>query len=353
MLALAWYGRDGASSRVRMMQYAPHLAELGIDLAVHSLLPEDYVGHLYQTGRRPVGAVAAACLRRIGAMLSHRRVDMVWVQREAVPFLPFMFERGLYLGRPIVVDYDDAHHLFYKRFGNPIVRLGLENKLERLMAMADAVTVGSPGMAGVAKQSGATRVHVVPSAVDVTQYTASAGFSESFTAGWIGSPMTADESLPLVTTPLRRLLAETGAKCRLIGVRADQFPDVDAERVPWSEAGEQDGIAGMTVGLCPLPDTDWHRGKSGYKIIQYMAAGKPTLASPVGIAADLVRDGETGFLCRTADDWYARLVQLQRNPKMCETFGARAAEIARQRFDIKVVAAQLSKIFMDVVRGQP
>jgi glycosyltransferase involved in cell wall biosynthesis len=336
VLALAWYARDGASSRVRMMQYVPHLERLGAHVAVQSLLPAEYVSRLYREGQRSVATVATASVRRLAEIARRRDVDVIWLQREAIPYLPFPAERALLGTRKLIVDYDDAHHLYYKRSTNPIVRGLLGGKLERLMAAADAVTVGSQAMADVAQGAGARRVALVPSAVDTTAVRPGSG--GPFTVGWIGSPMTAAESLPLVAAPLKRFLAETGARCLLVGVQPDQFPDLPAERIAWSEAAEAAALARMSVGLCPLPDTPWHRGKSGYKIIQYMAAGIPTLTAPVGIAADLVRPGETGAHCSSSDDWYHRLVALHGDSALRARQGAKAREIAVANYDTAKVA---------------
>ncbi|MBM3514538.1 MAG: glycosyltransferase family 4 protein [Alphaproteobacteria bacterium] len=345
VLALAWYARDGASSRVRMMQYVPHLERRGISVEVQSLLPEDYVSRLYRNGRRPFGAIARACAHRLAALVRGRDCDVIWLQRELIPYLPFGIEKLLLPGRPVVVDNDDAHHLYYKRSSNPLVRDLLANKIERLMSLADAVCVGSPAMAEVARAGGAKRVELIHSAVDTHAFTMNQ--PAQFTVGWIGSPMTAEESLPMVVPPLQRFLAETNSKCILVGVKPDQFAALPAERLAWNEAGEAGALARLSVGLCPLPDTPWHRGKSGYKIIQYMAAGKPALVSPVGIAADLTVPGETGSHCRTDDEWYAALMTLFRDANLRAEQGRRAREVAVARFDTAVVAENLARIFQE------
>ena len=117
--------------------------------------------------------------------------------------------------------------------------------------------------------------------------------------------------------------------------------------MPWSEAAEPSFLAGLSAGLCPLDDSPWTRGKSGYKIIQYMAAGRTTLTSPVGIAADLVEPAVTGFHCRSEDDWYAALTALYRDPALCLRQGQAARAVAQSRYDIAVAADAL----FDVLTG--
>src|SRR5262249_22528152 len=148
-----------------------------------------------------------------------------------------------------------------------------------------------------------------------------------------------------------RFLGETKAKCVLVGARPGQFPTLNAEYLPWNEATESDLLARLSVGLCPLADTSWNRGKSGYKIIQYMAAARRTLASPVGIAADLVTEGDTGFRCVTADDWYNTLMRLYHDRARCASMGAHAQQIAARKYDTAVVAAQLYDLFVTATKS--
>ena len=142
---------------------------------------------------------------------------------------------------------------------------------------------------------------------------------------------------------MRAFLAETGSKAVFLGMAQDQFPDLPGRRIPWSEAAETPFLAEISAGLCPLADSPWTRGKSGYKIIQYMSAGRPTLASPVGIAADLV-EPTTGFHCRTEDEWHKALRALYEDPGRCTAMGKAARERAENRYDTQLAAAQLHGI---------
>jgi glycosyltransferase involved in cell wall biosynthesis len=153
--------------------------------------------------------------------------------------------------------------------------------------------------------------------------------------------MTAAQSIPVLREPLKTFLAETDAGCVFVGMDAHQFPDIPARRIPWSEAAEAPFLAEISAGLCPLEDNPWTRGKSGYKIIQYMSAGRPALTSPVGIAAQLVEPGCTGFHCRTEDEWYAALMTLYRDRAQAEAFGREARARAVASYDTRTAAAAL------------
>jgi glycosyltransferase involved in cell wall biosynthesis len=281
----------------------------------------------------------------VAAIRRNRSADIVWLQQELFPFLPFALEATLLAGRKLVIDFDDAQHLYYK--DSTLRRLLGGNKIERLMRRADAVVVGSPAMAEVARSAGAKSVRLVYSAVDTKAFPPIRVKPERFTVGWIGTPMTANQSLHLIREPLARFLSERQARAVFIGMDKSQFPDLPGDRIAWSEAAEREALPQLSVGLCPLDDSPWTRGKSGYKIIQYMAAGKPALASPVGIAADLVEHDQTGFHCRTPDDWYQRLHQLHANETLLKALGDTARARAESRYDSSIAAADLAAIFED------
>ena len=352
ILAFTRYDRSGASSRVRFLQYIPHLERLGAQVTVHPLLPPDHLTRLYEGRSRAPLMVAAAMAQRFWHTINGRDDHIIWLQRELLPFMPFVLEKTLLGGRKLVVDFDDAHHLYYKNLTSWLGRAAYGQKIEALMQQANAVVVGNRTLAEYASEVGATNIHLIPSAVDVQRFQKSAvGTQADFQIGWIGTPVTASQSLPLVREPLMQFLSDYQAKCIFIGVGRDQFPEIPADRVTWSEAVEVEVLPRLSVGLCPLDDTPWNRGKSGYKIIQYMASGKPALASPVGIAAEMIDHGVTGFHCATPDDWYSYLVQLYKDADLRASMGKCALSEAKSRYDTAPAAAALYKIFEDCQRA--
>jgi glycosyltransferase involved in cell wall biosynthesis len=345
VLALTRYDRLGASSRVRVLQYIPELERRGFSIEVQSLFSDADLRRLYQEGQRSSARLMGALGARVSTILRNRTADIVWLQQELFPFLPFALEAALLAGKKLVIDFDDAQHLYYKE--SAVRRLLCGNKIERLMRRANAVVVGNPVMVEVAREKGAKNVQLVYSAVDTRVFPVSLAKPARFTVGWIGTPMTANQSLHLIREPLARFLSETHAQALFIGMDKTQFPDLPGERIPWSETAEREALPRLSVGLCPLDDSPWTRGKSGYKVIQYMAAGKPTLTSPVGITTDLVEDGITGFHCRTADDWYQRLRQLHADENLLKAQGESARGRAESRYDSSIAAAAIAATFED------
>ena len=343
VLALTRYDHVGASSRVRFLQYIPHLERRGLAIRVQPLLSNESLARLYRDGRRSPADLLGALAKRVAALLSASGADAIWLQQEVFPFLPAIAEAALLRGRPCVIDFDDAYHLYYQDHASALARAMFGGKIAKLMRRARTVVVGSDTMAAYAGAAGAADVRLVYSAVDTRRFAASPPPAK-FTVGWIGTPMTAGQSLHVLREPLKRFLAETGAACALMGADERQYPDIPAQRLPWSEAAESAFLTGLSVGLCPLDDSPWTRGKSGYKIIQYMGAGRAALTSPVGIAADLVESGVTGFHCRTADEWYSALMTLYRDPALCARQGQTARTRAQARYDLPVAADALYEI---------
>lgn len=343
VLVLTRYDHIGASSRVRFLQYIPRLEQMGLETVVHPLFSNESLARLYRDGKRSGAGLLGSFVRRVATVLRESKADVIWLQQELFPFLPAGWETALLGGRSYVIDFDDAYHLYYQNHAARLVRALYSDKVARLMRGAAAVVVGNETLAAYARSAGARDVHLVYSAVDTRRIGASA-LPRDFTVGWIGTPMTAEQSLYVLRDPLKQFLAETHAHCILMGADERQYPDIPATRRPWSEVAEETFLPGLSVGLCPLDDSAWTRGKSGYKIIQYMSAGRPALASPVGIAADLVEPEVTGFHCRTADDWYGALMDLYREPARCAALGAAARTRAEERYDSRIAADALYQI---------
>ena len=144
LLLLSRYGRKGSSSRLRHYQFLPWLSAAGLSVDVAPFLPDAYLEALYDGGRWPLPKVAACYWRRIACLLEARRYDLLWLEKEALPWLPYPLERWL-LGRriPYALDLDDAWFHLYDQNRSPLVRLLLGRKLDRLMRNAALVTAGN------------------------------------------------------------------------------------------------------------------------------------------------------------------------------------------------------------------
>jgi glycosyltransferase involved in cell wall biosynthesis len=355
VLYLPRYGPLGASSRVRGYQYLPWLCAAGLEVTVSPLLPDTYLQRLYAGQGTLLSEMAAAYVRRVAALLQRARHDLVWLEYEALPWLPAGFER-LALGgaRPYVVDYDDAifHRYDLHRMG--WVRRMLGSKIDRIMQHAALVLCGNDYLGARARQAGAQRVEHLPTVIDLARYprpkpAAAPEPNPVPVIGWIGSPATT-HYLEHVRTALAQVCASGQARLRLVGARDPHWRDVAYEVVPWVLNSEAALLAGFDIGIMPLPDTPWERGKCGYKLIQYMACGKAVLASPVGVNRQIVVPEHNGLLAESMPQWVQALQRLLRDAALRQRMGAAGRSLVEQHYCLQVTAPRLIELLRSVAR---
>jgi Glycosyltransferase len=354
ILLLSRYGRLGASSRIRSYQFLPLLAERGIEVTVAPLLADNYLQRLYTTGkRRGVTETLRAYLRRSKEIARTRRFDLLWVEGEIFPWFPFWLEHSLTQGiPPYVVGYDDAIFYRYNLHSNPIVRRIYAGKIEQVMRGARLVIAGNDYLADYAQVSGAQNVAYLPSVVDTDRYQPSLKKNNSvFTIGWIGTPVTA----PFVNGIAAALIAACdggSAKTVLVGAGEAASKSLSAEVRPWREDSEIPDIQSFDVGIMPLPDEPFERGKCGYKLIQYMACGLPVIASPVGVNSRIVEHGVNGFLATTHQEWVKAIRALKENPELRTRMGAAGRKKVEREYSLTLAAAKLSSLLRSAVESR-
>ena len=351
ILALTRYGRLGASSRLRFYQLAPGLASAGLSIEIVPLLDDGYLRSRYTTGRRPAALVLAGYVSRLARLLGQGSPKLLWVEKELLPWLPGWLER-LLLGRAlrVVVDYDDATFHRYDHHALGLVRLALGSKVARIMAAAEAVIAGNEYIAAYARQAGARRIVVQPTVVDLLRYPPRSGWRLPFRVVWIGSPITSGY-LEMVREPLERLGKDGPLQILLIGAARGALNGLPVRHFDWSEASEAAAIAQGSVGIMPLPDRPWERGKCGYKLIQYMACGLPVVASPVGGNAQLVEPDRNGLLAATPDDWYSALALLRREPARGARLGLAGRAKIQEGYTTDSAVARLAGLFAEIAYG--
>jgi glycosyltransferase involved in cell wall biosynthesis len=324
LLVLTKYGRLGASSRVRFFQYLSSFQQVDFRITLQPLLSDDFLSARYQSGSYGLWSLLRAYVRRLCSLMSRKNFDLVWIEKESLPWVPLWFELSMLRGVPFVLDYDDAVFHNYDQHARAWVRRLFGYRLDGLMAQATLVMGGNNYLAQRASAAGACWVEVVPTVVDLERYTQPFKdrlFCDVPRIVWIGSPTTA-AYLQLIREPLRVLAARKAFILRVIGGGAVDLPGVQVESVPWSEAAEVESISACQVGVMPLQDSLWERGKCGYKLIQYMACGLPVVASAVGVNPEIVRHGENGYLVTSPTEWLTALEKLLDDASLRKTMGA-------------------------------
>jgi glycosyltransferase involved in cell wall biosynthesis len=229
------------------------------------------------------------------------------------------------------------------------VRRWLGGKIDAVMHHAAVVVCGNEYLAARARQAGAHQVEILPTAVDLARYgsrewsRAPASCDGVPVIGWIGSPATA-KYLELVRQPLADVCSGGKARIRLIGTGDPHWPKTPYEVLPWTEETEVPLLETVDIGIMPLPDTPWERGKCGYKLIQYMACGKPVVASPVGVNQQIVNHGDNGFLAESAEQWVGSLSRLMEDADLRCRMGASGRALVERTFAIQVTAPRLAAL---------
>jgi glycosyltransferase involved in cell wall biosynthesis len=351
--ALTAYPVSVASARVRIAAFSPFLAEQGIALSHRPSLSESDYRLLASSTTPPVKA--AAVLRASGRAARDVRTAhkartpqtraLLLVHRLLAPLpLPgFEPPRGL-----DVYDFDDA--LFLGSVAAVNRRFAWVKQEARracsYMRSARLVIAANRYLAQPAAQL-ARRVEVIPSCVDPTiQPLRQHGEHETVTIGWIGSSSTVAYLQPLLETIAA--LHARDPHVRLVVIGADSGMRAGwLEHRPWSLERQPADLAGLDVGVMPLPDDPWTRGKSGYKLLQYFAAGVPAVASPVGVNAELLAQGR-GLAATTPAAWQVALTELIEDADGRRQRGALARAFVEQRYSYQRWAPELAALLQSL-----
>ena len=254
-----------------------------------------------------------------------------------------------------VYDCDDAFFLKYRSGRLALLQPLLGVKADRLMAAAEAVTAGNAGLATYARRNSKS-VTMLPSVVDTDHFLPAVPSlvehsAKPFTVGWIGSPSTAPY-LQLLIEPLQQLALERPVRFLVVGGPAPVITGVDVIEHPWSLEQEVCLIQQFDVGVMPLPDNPWTRGKCAYKLIQCMACGLPVVASPVGANVDAVPPS-CGLLADSSQQWLAAFRQLAADPARRLRLGAAARHWVEQHYSLRSALPVLTGVIQRAAAAQP
>jgi len=351
ILALTKYGSKGASSRLRFLQYFGPLRINGLIIEHHALLNDQILQLRYHAGKYLITQLLKSYVSRIKTLLTSRHFDILWIEKEALPWLPLWVEKLMISGVPYVLDFDDATFHHYDSHRLDWVRKFYGSRIDGLMANATLVVGGNSYLNKRAQKANAPWVELLPTVIDLNRYSVEAFSKTREIDGlprivWIGSPSTL-RYLDLLSEPLQQLAMRVPFVLRVIGGQID-MPGVQIETINWTEASEVESIATADVGVMPLFDSMWEKGKCGYKLIQYMASGLPVVASPVGVNIEIVQNGINGFLADKATDWLIALERLLTHPDLAAQMGQAGRRRVESEYCLQIAAPKLVKFFKKI-----
>src|SRR5215470_11685328 len=338
--------------RFRIEQWDALLRESGVEIVYAPFECEELHSIISSRGRfgAKLRLMIRAFVNRVGALLGVGDYDAVYVFREAALFGPAVFEYWIKLsGVPMIFDFDDAVFVPYVSPSNGhLSKLKFPGKTRTICRLSSRVMAGNRYLAEYARRVN-PNVTVIPTTIDTDKYLPKSSKPESPTPviGWSGSFSTV-QHLNILRAPLRRLAAREKFRLRIVGAPDYRLDGVEVESVPWRSRTEIEDLRVIDIGMMPLPDDDWSRGKCGLKALQYMALGIPAICSPVGVNSDIIRDGVNGFLASTEDDWVEKLATLLRSAELRKRFGLVGRRTVESRYSARSQVPRVLEIFKSV-----
>ncbi len=342
--------------RFRIEQWEPILRQNGVEITYAPFENDELRAVLYKGGQvlAKVGAVTRNMKRRRSELSDVSGYDLVYIFREAALLGPPWFERKIAKsGVPVVFDFDDAVFVSYKSPSNGYLSyLKFPAKTAEICRLSAHVMAGNEYLADYARAQN-DNVTIIPTTIDTDKYLLrdDASEPETVTIGWSGSFSTI-QHLDTIRDVLQELAKTEKFLLRVIGAPVYKINGVETEAMQWRSESELLDLAKIDIGLMPLPDEDWSRGKCGLKALQYMALGIPTICSPVGVNSTIIKDGENGFLADGKDEWIAKTKTLIHSAKLRRKIGLAGRKTVEQEYSAKVVAPRVLRVFQSAVTSR-
>lgn len=340
--------------RYRLEQWEPLLRERGVEITWAPFEDDELHSIVYKPGRmgKKLQLVTRNLARRLSTIGKASKYDLVYILREAALLGPPVFERLLSQQRvPFVFDFDDAIFVSYRSPSNGYLSyLKFASKTKTICRLASHVMVGNPYLA---EYAGAVNdnVTVVPTTIDTVKYRVAPPKPTDGppVIGWTGSFSTV-QHLDTLRGALKKLAETEQFRLRVIGTPAYELSSVDVEAMQWRAATELEDLRAIDIGVMPLPDDNWSKGKCGLKALQFMALGIPTICSPVGVNTDIIQDNENGFLAMSESEWVDKLTRLLRDAELRRRLGDAGRVTVEQRYSAATQAPRVYEIFKSVQR---
>jgi glycosyltransferase involved in cell wall biosynthesis len=327
--------------RFRFEQYLDFLSAHGFETTFSPLLRPDDYSAVYRAGSHFRKALIAGrgVLRRLADLARISHFDAIVIQREALQLGTTLFERAFgRSGARLLFDFDDATWIRHSSNANKgVAWLKRPRKTAKIIGLCDMVFAGNSYLGDYARRFN-ENVKIVPTTIDTGLYVRKpAQRDESrICVGWSGSVTTMEHferAVPILCALRDRLGSSVYFK--VVGDGSYQNDELGIRGVAWSAETEVEELSEIDIGIMPLPDDDWSRGKCGLKGLQYMALETPTVMSPVGVNSEIIEDGRNGYLASSTDEWVARLSALVESRPLRERLGRAARATVVERYSVE------------------
>ncbi len=342
ILFLAPYPKGQApSQRFRFEQYLPYFSQRGHSYEFRSFWSKRGWNALYRKGKNLQKALYlfSGFVRRFILLFTISKYDFIFIHREAAPVGPPVFELMIsrFFKKKLIYDFDDAIWLPNTSEVNQAVsKLKFHQKVSKICQFSWKVSVGNFFLQDYAKKFN-QNVIINPTVVDTDHYHSQTKHHEKKEkpiVGWTGTHSTA-QYLKMVTTVMNELKKELDFEWVTI---SNQPPELDFDNIkfiPWNKTDEIHQLLKFDIGIMPLEDSIWEKGKCGFKLIQYLSLGIPAVASPVGVNSSIIEEGKNGYLANTEEEWKQALKRLIQDASLRNWLGMNGRTKVTDQFSVR------------------
>lgn len=336
----------GASARYRVYQYAEYLKARGIEFDIVPAIPDRF---LKANRMLKIYFYGFQAVRRILDLFKLKHYDVIFLQRDMIIHLYPIFEKiAAVINSNIIFDFDDTIYLYppNKRPNLMFKLLWDKKKIERIIRLSKHIIVSNNFLKLYAERF-SEEITVIPTSVDLNNYPINKQSkdlsSDTVKIGWIGSQGTF-HYLENIFFAFKKLAERYKVELIVIGAKGGIIDGLPITYKEWSLETEANNISDFDIGVMPLTDDEWSRGKSGTKLLQYMASGIPAVASAVGINNEIIRDAINGFLARNDSDWVDKISLLIESQQLRnEIINAARLEVEKG-YSVQANAGKLIKV---------
>lgn len=357
VLFLVPYPTEGASNRIRVEQLIPYLESRGISCKVRPFVNPRFYKIIYMPHRYAEKTFwfIVCTLNRLFDIARALTYDIVFIHRESYPFGGPIIESILHrMGKRLVFDFDDAiflpntseQNIYIERFKDP-------DKVGRIIKMSAMVIAGNDYLKAYALKHNSD-VKVIPSSVDTSKYRPrqdSLNEKDYTVIGWVGSNTTKRFLYDLEGVFVALSHRHKDLVFHIVGAPFYSRRLKNAINKEWSLEGEAAALRDFDIGIMPMPDNEWTRGKCGFKALLYMACAVPVVASPVGMNLEIIEDGVDGFFARNDEEWFDKLSVLIEDERLRKEMGRHGREKVLERYALSQAAPVFYEVLMSAKRS--
>ncbi len=330
------------SQRFRFEQYMEFLKQNGFDYTFSYLLDANDDKVFYSPRNYFAKAIISlkSIFRRVGEVLNANDYDIIFVQRECFMLGTAVFEKLFARSKAkLIFDFDDSIWMQNVSEANKkLAFLKNAEKTSEIIRVADLIFAGNPYLRDYAKQFN-ENITIIPTTIDTEEYKPVAHSNDGKVCiGWSGS-ITTIQHFKYAIPALEIIKKKYGERIsiKVIGDGNYKNEALNVISLPWVKPDEVKEISSFDIGIMPLPDDEWAKGKCGLKGLQYMALEVPTIMSPVGVNSEIIQDGENGFLATTTEEWVDKISRLIESEELRKKVGKAARQTVIEKYSVEAL----------------